>query len=306
MKKGLGLTLGAVLAVGTVATGVFLVAPTLTSETSDSIPEETVTALLATDDLGVGENRISFQLLTKEGLIRTPEVTVTPTYLSPAGTGATVQEPTRATFYEWPFGVRGAYVAHVTFLQPGSWELAVQVTNPSGGESEVVIPLEIREETATPFSGSLPPQSTNKTLRDVASFAELTTWSTPDPELYRITLVDAIASGMPSVITFSSPALCSSPTCGPQVDVAQELNDRHGEEANFIHVEIYDNPHEIQGDFSRARYAPIVEEWGLTLAEGYLNESWVFVLDGMGRVVERYQGFVTATELDAVIRSVVT
>jgi hypothetical protein len=82
------------------------------------------------------------------------------------------------------------------------------------------------------------------------------------------------------------------------VETVKEIKDRFRGQANFIHVEVYDNPDEIQGDLSVARYSPVVEAWGLTDIEDYLNESWVFILDREGRIALKYQGFASAEELE--------
>ncbi|MFQ5874561.1 MAG: TlpA family protein disulfide reductase, partial [Dehalococcoidia bacterium] len=108
----------------------------------------------------------------------------------------------------------------------------------------------------------------------------------------------------PLLVVFSSPAFCTSPNCGPQVDTVSEVKERHRNRTDFIHVEVYDNPHEVQGDLSNGRYSPVVEAWGLTQIEGYLNESWTFVLDGEGRITAKFEGFATAEELEEALLQV--
>ena len=103
---------------------------------------------------------------------------------------------------------------------------------------------------------------------------------------------------------FATPAFCTSPTCGPQVDTVSELKDAHRGEASFIHVEIYDNPEEIQGDLSRARFTEAVEEWKLDRLPDWFNESWTFVLNSEGRVHQRFEGFVTLEELEESLQQV--
>ena len=81
-------------------------------------------------------------------------------------------------------------------------------------------------------------------------------------------------------------------------DDYQEIKDLYKDQASFIHVEVYDNPDEIQGDLSAVRYSPVVEAWGITDIEDYFNESWVFILDREGRIALKYQGFASAEELE--------
>ena len=100
------------------------------------------------------------------------------------------------------------------------------------------------------------------------------------------------------MVVFASPAFCTTATCGPQVDTVSELREKYDGQANFIHIEIYDNPDEIQGDLTRARIASAVDEWGLTQLPHWFNESWTFVLDAEGLVQDRFEGFATLTELE--------
>jgi hypothetical protein len=132
----------------------------------------------------------------------------------------------------------------------------------------------------------------------------LTTDSTPDPDLHLLTIEQAIEDPKPDVIVFATPAFCTSATCGPQVDTVSELKDAHRGEANFIHVEIYDNPDQIQGDLSKARLAPAVSEWGFDKVPHWFNESWTFVLDSEGRIEQKFEGFVTLAELEETLQRV--
>ena len=76
------------------------------------------------------------------------------------------------------------------------------------------------------------------------------------------------------------------------------------DEANFIHVEIYDNPDEIQGDLTRAMLSQPTQDWGISGLPDWFNESWTFVLDSDGRVSQRFEGFATLEELESALRSV--
>ena len=254
--------------------------------------------ILATTDLGVGLNRVSFLVVGPRALITVPQVSVTSSYLPADGSPPVVKAEVTAPFYLWPYGTRGNYATQLTFDRPGDWELAVTVHDVDGFVGAARIPLKVKETSATPALGSLPPMNINKTVADVTSLSQLTTWSTPDPELYQMTIPQAVSSGSPSIVVFASPALCTSPTCGPQVETVQEIKESYRDQASFIHVEVYDNPDEIRGDLSVARYSPVVDAWGLTKIEDYFNESWVFILDREGRIVLKYQGFAPAEELE--------
>ncbi|MDE2900916.1 MAG: hypothetical protein OXN15_07845 [Chloroflexota bacterium] len=266
--------------------------PAASGASGDGGPE--LNGILATKDLGVGENRVSFLLTSPRALIKVPSATVTSVNLSVPDT--TVETAT-AEFFLWPFGSRGNYVTDMTFDRPGEWRLDVEVTEEDGSVSRAEIPLTIAARSHTPSFGDAPPSAGNKTARDVGTLAELTTDSTPDPDLYAQTIEEALGEERPLVLVFASPALCTSPTCGPQVDTVAELKEQYKGQAGFIHVEVYDNPADIQGDLDRAQYSPLVEEWGLSAQTGYLNESWVFIFDAAGALTSKYQGYASIDEL---------
>ena len=281
------------------------------SEATTVEPEENVRPILATRLLRVGPQRVSFLLEGPKAIIKAPEATVTTSFLgnppnstlSQGGSEGISGETKQARFHLWPYGIRGAYTTELTFDRPGQWRLEVSAADGDFAAYGVAV-VEVHQETSIPDIGTVPPRSQTKTLGNVGGVEELTTDYTPDPELYQVSVADAIGAGKPAVIAFASPAFCTSPTCGPQVDTVSELRAAHPEQANFIHVEIYDNPQEIQGDLSKANLAPAVHEWGLTGLDDWLNESWTFVLNPEGRIQHKFEGFVTLVELEEALQQV--
>ena len=254
--------------------------------------------IMATTLLETGRQRVAFLLTTPTGLVKGDNrVAITPVRLP----GGAAGESVAAQFRQWPYGVRGAFTAEMEFDRPGLWRLDIAAQGPDAGSASMEI--EILPDSTVPFIGSAAPPSDNKTLAAVGAIELLTTDYSPDPALYQTTIREAIASPLPAVVVFASPAFCTTATCGPQVDAVSELRETYAGQAHFIHVEIYDNPDEIQGDLDRARIAPPVAEWGLTGIPHWFNESWTFVLDAAGRVQSRFEGFATIEELETALRS---
>ena len=253
-----------------------------------------VEAILATTDLRVGEQRLAFLLVTDQDIVREPTASVA---WAPVDDTAAARTAT-ASFREWPLGSRGAYATEIDFDRPGAWRLDLTVGT---GSASVVV--DVAEESAIVDVGGLPPFAANKTLANVDRIEQLTSDPTPDPELYTQTIPQALIAGRPAVVVFATPALCTSPTCGPQVDTVSQLRERRAAQAAFIHVEIYDNPADIQGDLANAVYSPLVDAWGFTTAPNWFNESWTYVLGADGRVAARFEGFATVEELDAALAS---
>ena len=280
------------------------VAPATSSqgESSSYTPSrdgEELNVILATTVLNEGPQRVAFLLTTATGLVKDTEVSITPVYVPDNTTGDTVS----ARFNEWPYGTRGTFATELEFDRPGQWRLDITAEGPDA-TGWGVHDLEVTADSPVPAIGAPAPLSDNKTLPEFGDLALITTDYSPDESLYQLSVRDAVENPLPSVVVFASPAFCTSPTCGPQVDTVSELREVYGGQANFIHVEVYDNPDEIQGDLDRAEIAPTVDEWGLTSIEHWFNESWTFVLDSDGLVQARFEGFATLTELEESLQSV--
>ena len=253
-------------------------------------------AIFATPDLGVGVNRVGFALTSPTGLVRTPAVTVDTTYFAIEGADGEHRQTALAVFRSWPYGTRGIYTTNLSFAEPGRWgiDIAVPQLDGVGGHAQVF--FEVMSVPSAPANGSPAVSSASKTLDDVSGIGQLTTGSLHDAELYELTIADAVANALPTVVVMASPAFCINAVCGPQVQVLQELKEKYKGQANFIHVDIYDNPHEIQGDLDRARISPTVVEWALPSTE------WTFVIDREGIIFARFESFATFEELEEALR----
>ena len=268
------------------------------SATGDTAGPE-LQAILATTQLRPGPQRVSFLLLTMDSFVTVPAANVSPVYLPDDGSPAQPGETKSARFHLWPYGVRASYVTELNFDRPGRWRLDISLEYGVGSARNVQLLLDVQERIGVPDIGELAPRSISMTVRDVSSLEELTSDFTPDPELYALSVDEAIASGKPLMVVFSTPAFCSSPTCGPQLDTVSAVKEKYKDQAHFIHVEVYDNPADIQGDLSNAKLSPAVVEWGLNSDPDWFNESWVFVVDREGRIAAKFEGYATAEELEA-------
>jgi hypothetical protein len=163
-----------------------------------------------------------------------------------------------AAFREFPFGTRGVYATDYNFDRSGEWGVEVSVPTSDGSFLTTEHRFVVNDATTAPDVGDRPPDALNRTLADVESIKELTTGSLRDPELYDLSIPDALASDRPFAVVFASPAFCTTAVCGPQVDVVSELNRAYGDRMDFIHVDLFINPHEIQGDLDIAVHTPLL------------------------------------------------
>ena len=298
---GVALALGTAIAVATC--GGDEASPTAgpTAPVTEAAPSASPVDLqiaLASSDIAVGRNRIAFGLIDRRtGAVRDAQVEVSTFFLTEdAAEGP--KETVSAVFRKWPVGQAGVYTVEVGFDRPGRWGLGITATDVSGGPGTGSASFDVKETSATPAIGSTAPRSASKTVADVDSLDQLTTDSEPDPDFYRMTIAEAIDSGRPSLVVFATPAYCTTSTCGPQLRVVKQLKETYASDVNFIHVEVWDNPHEIEGDLSRGRLSPTLAEWGL------VTEPWTFILEREGTVAVKFEGFVTAEELGPVLGSI--
>ena len=261
------------------------------------ISEDGLQAIFATPDLGIGEHRVGFVLQSKTGLVRTPAVSVSFYFVDDSG-NRELKKTALATFKVWPYATRGIYITQMDFDTAGRWELEINVLEQGGDGGTAQLAFDVDQDTSAPAAGTVAINSASKTLSDVEDISQLTTGSLQDPDLYRLSISDALNSGLPTVIVMASPAFCTTAVCGPQVEVLQELKDAYKGQANFIHVDFYDNPDEIQGDLDRAILSPTVLEWSLPSTE------WSFVIDRDGTVAGRFESFTTYEELEQSLQDV--
>ena len=248
-------------------------------------------AIFATPDLGIGEQRVAVVLTSEKGLVRSPIATLTSYHYPDGSTEGEMRDTAVALFRPFPLGTRGLYAAQMQFDTPGTWGLEIAVLDEEANTLRAQLRFDVPEQTAAPANGTPATASDSKTLA-THSIEELTTGSLQDTDLYQISIADAVQSGTPTVIVVASPAFCTNAVCGPQVDVLSELNDKYKGKANFIHVDFFDNPDEIQGDLTRARVSPTVLEWNLPSTE------WSFVINADGIIYRRFEGFAPIEELE--------
>ena len=229
---------------------------------------------------------------TAEGPVRDADVQVSTFFLTAGGGQEGPVEVVDAVFRAWPVTPRGVFTARLNFDRAGEWGIGAVITDADGNERTATARVPVNDASATPALGTAAPRSISKTLVDAGDFERLTTDFEPDADLYAMTIADALDTGKPLMVVFSTPAYCQTATCGPQLDVIKQVKVEYADTMNFIHVEVYDNPHEIEGDLTNAVISPTVEEWGLP------SEPWTFVIDSNGVIRAKFEAFTTREELD--------
>ena len=266
----------------------------------DLPPLPEVSAVVITRDLAVGDNRVAFGLVDLNGMpVRAEEAKVR-ALLLPPGDGAGEERASGvATFKKWRLGEQGTFSTTLNFDTPGFWEVEATVTGEDGETIVAKGAVEVKERSETPAVGDPAPRSVTATLSDTADIATISSDYTPDPDLYQLSVHQALEEGKPVLIAFSTPRFCVSATCGPQLDVVSELKERYRGQANFIHVEVFKDPHLIKGGRPPSGgYVDAIDEWSLP------SEPWTFVIDRAGKVYAKFEQFTPADEIEAALKEV--
>ena len=301
LRPGLGMLLGGLL--------VFLLAACAASATSTpltSAPTATplhsgpqVSVIVISRDLAVGTNRVIFGLVDREGMpVRAPQAQVKAAYFVPGQEATDVRDSATAKFMRWPGGFQGVFATKLELDTAGFWQLEVTTSSEGRALVAAVGAFQVKEKSDTPAIGDPAPSSVTPTLADVEDLATITSSPVPDPDLYRLSIRQALETGKPLVVVFATPAFCVTATCGPQVQVVSQLKERFQDQATFIHVEVFENPHLIEGGRPAGGFVPTVDEWNLP------SEPWTFVVDRAGRVQAKFEAFTTEEELEEALEEV--
>ena len=221
-------------------------------------------------------------------------------YLPPGQDTAEVRETATAEFFQWPTGSQGIFKVNLDLDISGVWRVEVDATTANGTPITAQGSLTVRPESITPAIGSPAPASITPTLDGVDDLATITSSTDPDPDLYRLSVDQALTAGKPLVVVFATPAFCVSATCGPQVEILSQLKERFPGQANFIHVEVFEDPHEVEAGTTAPRHVKTVAEWKLP------TEPFSFIMGKDGLVAAKFEGFTTVEELEVALREVVT
>ncbi len=202
-----------------------------------------------------------------------------------------VESQADATRYQTPDGLTTYYAQERNFDRAGDWGVEIQARLADGNLDDQRIGFRVLASSTTLKVGAQAPALKTRTAADVGNDLKmLSSATTPNPAFYRMSLAQAITSGKPTVLVFATPAFCQTRMCGPAYDVVSALQNKTGDAANFIHVEVYSGlPNPASNGF---QLDIAMKAFGLT------TEPWVFLIDKGGVITWRVEGPVTEGEIE--------
>lgn len=202
-----------------------------------------------------------------------------------------------------PDQIRGVYQANdVVFDSPGIWQVDATV-EVDGAPLTASANFPVVDEPAYPAVGEKAPAVENHVMDEpgakppwVDSRATDSWKQIPDPVLHGKTVRDALREHKPLVIVVTTPLYCQSRFCGPVTAEVVQLADEFGDDANFVHLEVWRDYQKKVVNEAAATYVYHGEE---------LTEPWIFLVDADGRIEDRWQNVADPRELRAALSELI-
>jgi hypothetical protein len=180
----------------------------------------------------------------------------------------------------------GFYGAQVELPEPGNWMVAATLELDGGravGRGAIPVAAAVPAAVGTRAKPLKTPVATTAAGRKRICTRD------PACPLHRISLDAALRAGRPTVVNFGTPLLCTSRVCGPVLDEQMVVADRFDSKASFVHIEIYP-------DRSTAKPVRALTDYGFS------TEPWLLVVDRDGVIRARFEGPVSAAQIEDALR----
>ena len=265
--------------------------PIISSEIEPGGPE--YSGVVITQDIAVGSNRLLFVVIDREGMpVKGASPNVGVYFLTPKGDTRELRQTVNAKFVAWSTAAGGVFSTEIDLIEGGLYQLDINLTSSNGVEIFAQTNILVQDNPQTPAVGTAAPASVTYKAGDKEDLSQITSALIPDPDLYQLSINEALEQGKPLVVVFATPAFCVSATCGPQLEELAKVKDVIGTRANFIHVDVFEDPHLIEGGRPTGDLVPAVLEWGLP------TEPWTFIVDKNGLISAKFEQLATATEIE--------
>ena len=187
-----------------------------------------------------------------------------------------------------PDSATSVYVSNVRLGRAGDYEVLGVVELDDNLVAAERVAVRVKKDSEVPEPGEPAIEVSTPTKADVGGDVEQIDTRVPPSTMHDADLADVLGE-KPVMLIFATPALCQSRVCGPVVDIAEQVKASYDGDAEFIHMEIY-NDNELDKGFREQ-----VVKWNLP------TEPWAFTIDREGKVAARLEGAFSARELEAAL-----
>lgn len=201
--------------------------------------------------------------------------------------------PFEAPYHGDGLGDRGVYVARVNFPVKGTY-LLLSETVVDGKTLLGINSVDVGVRNAMPKIGDPAIRVETPTKRNARGVDPICTLD-PVCSLHEVSLMEALEDEKPIVLIFATPGFCESRLCGPEVQMVQSIAGEHGDDAVFIHAEIYRDDNEAT--IRQAIRAPAPVAWKI------VEEPAIYYIDRAGRIVERQLGPIDRTDVRTAVEA---
>ena len=234
-------------------------------------------------DVLIGVNRLGIAILTKD---KKPVDGATAT-LQIQGTGGTFE--TRPL--EWigrGYGTIPVYLTTAKLPQTGQYRFVVDATLADGTKDSGSAFVNVTDKSSElPVGYNLRQVKADlrqPILGDPGVTIETVDTGVPPDSFHDATIQQGLDQHKPMVLYIGEPGRCVSQTCGPTVQVLEQIYPKFRDAMLFEHIEVH---YPAQAN----SFSPIYAAFGLT------SEPGGYFVNAQGVVSDRFEGFVTADEL---------
>ncbi|HEX5466164.1 MAG TPA: hypothetical protein VFW92_05750 [Candidatus Limnocylindrales bacterium] len=255
-------------------------------------------------ELAVGPSRFLFSLLdpSSGAPVADPSIAAQLSFYDLAKDPATSLATASGTFV-WAIPDKvGLYHATVDFTATGDWGVQFDLSGGKAGTGKSVrLQFQVSAHSSTTAVGEAFPSIDTPTATGAEAIKRISTDPDPDPDFYKVSEAQALASHTPFVLVIATPQFCQSQVCGPTLDHVKEVAPPYEATVDFIHVE----PYVLKWDGNGLQ--PVLDATGNfqlqpALAPLHLpSEPWVFVVGKDGTLAAKFEGAFGSDELQAAL-----
>ncbi len=183
------------------------------------------------------------------------------------------------------------YTTDIDFPSDGEWRIAALIEQGGETAASLLPSASVGEFKGVPQVGEKAPRIHTPTPSDVGGDLSAITTRIPPDTQNRVDYADVLGKE-PIILLFATPQFCQSRVCGPVVDVAEQVKQQYGDDAAFIHMEIYKDNDPSKG------VRPQVRAFHLP------SEPWLFAVDRDGTIQAVIEGAFGVERLTKVVKEV--